>query len=146
MPFSATWMELETLILSEVTQKEKDKYHMISHIWNLIYSTKETFHRKENHGLGEQTFGCQGGAGGSGMDWEFGVNRCGLLPSEWISNETLLCSTGNHVQSLIMEHDNVRKRMCTCMCNWVTMLYSRRLTEHCKPAIMEKNKSHYIKN
>ena len=30
MPFVATWMELETLILSEVTQKEKDKYHMIS--------------------------------------------------------------------------------------------------------------------
>ena len=30
MPFAATWVELETLILSEVNQKEKDKYHMIS--------------------------------------------------------------------------------------------------------------------
>ena len=30
MPFIATWMQLETLILSEVSQKEKDKYHMIS--------------------------------------------------------------------------------------------------------------------
>ena len=30
MPFVASWMELETLILSEVSQKEKDKYHMIS--------------------------------------------------------------------------------------------------------------------
>ena len=30
MPFAATWMELETLILSEVSQKKKDKYHMIS--------------------------------------------------------------------------------------------------------------------
>ena len=30
MPFAATWMELETLILSEVSQKEKDKYHTIS--------------------------------------------------------------------------------------------------------------------
>ena len=30
MPFSATKMELETLILSEVSQKEKDKYDMIS--------------------------------------------------------------------------------------------------------------------
>ena len=30
MPFIATWMELETLILSEMSQKEKDKYHMIS--------------------------------------------------------------------------------------------------------------------
>ena len=30
MPLAATWMELETLILSEVNQKEKDKYHIIS--------------------------------------------------------------------------------------------------------------------
>ena len=30
MPFATMWMELETLILSEVSQKEKDKYHMIS--------------------------------------------------------------------------------------------------------------------
>ena len=30
LPFSATWIELETLILSVVSPKEKDKYHMIS--------------------------------------------------------------------------------------------------------------------
>ena len=30
MPFAATWMEPETLTLIEVSQKEKDKYHMIS--------------------------------------------------------------------------------------------------------------------
>ena len=30
MPFVIMWMELETLILSEVSQKEKDKYHIIS--------------------------------------------------------------------------------------------------------------------
>ena len=30
MPFAATWMEPETLILSEVSQKEKEKYHMTS--------------------------------------------------------------------------------------------------------------------
>ena len=29
MPFAATWMELETLIPSEVSQKAKDKYHVI---------------------------------------------------------------------------------------------------------------------
>ena len=29
MPFAATWMDLEKVILSEVNQTEKDKYHMI---------------------------------------------------------------------------------------------------------------------
>ena len=30
MPCAATWMEVEIIILSEVSQKEKDRYHMIS--------------------------------------------------------------------------------------------------------------------
>ena len=30
MPFAATWMDLEIIILGEVSQKESDKYHMIS--------------------------------------------------------------------------------------------------------------------
>ena len=30
MPFAATWMELEPLILSELSPKEKDKCHAIS--------------------------------------------------------------------------------------------------------------------
>ena len=29
MPFAATWMDLESIILSEASQKEKDKYHLI---------------------------------------------------------------------------------------------------------------------
>ena len=39
MPFAATWMDREIIILSEVSQKEKDKYHVIplfveSQIWH----------------------------------------------------------------------------------------------------------------
>ena len=30
MPSAATWMDLEIIIQSEVSQKEKDKYHMMS--------------------------------------------------------------------------------------------------------------------
>ena len=32
MPFVATWMNLEMIIVNEVSQTEKDKYHMIF-IW-----------------------------------------------------------------------------------------------------------------
>ena len=51
MPFAATWMELEALILSEI--RERQMPYDITHIWYLIYSTNEPFHRKEIHGLGE---------------------------------------------------------------------------------------------
>ena len=30
LPFSTTWMELEGIMLSEISQVEKDKYQMIS--------------------------------------------------------------------------------------------------------------------
>ena len=58
---AATWMELETLIMREISQKDD-----ITCTWYLTYSTNEPFHRKENHGLGEQTCGCQGG----GREWD----------------------------------------------------------------------------
>ena len=71
MPFVATWMELETFILSEVqSERERQMQYGITYIWNLT-----NFYRKETHGVGEHSCGCQGEGGGSGMDWEFGVNR-----------------------------------------------------------------------
>ena len=30
LPFSTTWMDLEGIIISEISQTEKDKYHLIS--------------------------------------------------------------------------------------------------------------------
>ena len=46
MPFAATWMDLEIIILSEVSQTEKDKYH-ITYMWNLKYGTNEPVYKTE---------------------------------------------------------------------------------------------------
>ena len=35
MPFAATWMDLKTLLLSEVSQTEKEKYLGPPYVWNL---------------------------------------------------------------------------------------------------------------
>ena len=40
MPFAATQMGLEIIILSKVSQKEKDKYHDI-YMQNMKYGTNE---------------------------------------------------------------------------------------------------------
>ena len=61
--------------------------------------------KKDTH---RQICGCQEGGEGRGrreMDWDLGVGRCKLLHLEWINNEVLLCSTGNYIQSHVMECD-----------------------------------------
>ena len=69
MPFAATWMDLEIMTLSDVSQKEKGKYHMISLICGIEKMTQRnlSMKQKQNHRHREQTGGCQGG-GGRGTD------------------------------------------------------------------------------
>ena len=66
-------MELETHTKWSKSERERQIPYDITFICNLIYGTNEPFHRKETHGLGEKDCGCQGGGGGSGMDWTLGL-------------------------------------------------------------------------
>ena len=48
MPFAATWMDLEMIILSEVSQTEKDTCHMISLTYGIQkYDTNEPIYETE---------------------------------------------------------------------------------------------------
>ena len=44
MPFAATWMDMEIIILSELSQKEKDKYD-IPYMWNLKKDANEFIYK-----------------------------------------------------------------------------------------------------
>ena len=46
LPFAATWMDLEIITPSEASQIEKDKYHMISFIREIL-KKNELIHRTE---------------------------------------------------------------------------------------------------
>ena len=46
MPFAATWMDLEILILSEESQKIQISYN-ITLRWNLKYDTNERIYKTE---------------------------------------------------------------------------------------------------
>ena len=35
LPFATVWMELDCIMLSKISQSEKDKYHMISLIYGI---------------------------------------------------------------------------------------------------------------
>ena len=38
--FVVRWMDLESVIQSEVNQKEKNKYHMLTHIYGILKKRK----------------------------------------------------------------------------------------------------------
>ena len=59
LPYVTTWMDLERIMLSEISQKEKDKSYIIP----LIYESKKV---KFTHRNQEQTGDCQG----------LGMERC----------------------------------------------------------------------
>ena len=75
MPFAAIWMDLEIIILSEVSQKEKDKYHMISLTCGIKNRTQmnPSTNRNRLTNIENRLVVAKGeGGGGGGMDWELG--------------------------------------------------------------------------
>ena len=98
MPFAATWMDLEIIILSEVRQRQISCD--ITYIWNLIkmiqkdlFAKKKQAHRfqKQSYGYHRSNHCGKGGAG-----------RVGITHThyyiKWIINRNLLHSTGKATQ------------------------------------------------
>ena len=62
MSFVATWVDVAIIILSEVNQTEKDKYHMISFTCGKKIIKMNFFtNRNQTHRLRKQTYGYQRG-------------------------------------------------------------------------------------
>ena len=55
-------MHLQCIMLNEISQSEKDKYHMISLIWNLRNKTKNETNENQTLKYREQTGGCWRGS------------------------------------------------------------------------------------
>ena len=63
LPFAATWMDLEDIMLSGTSQREKDKYCMVSlTMWNLKNKTSES--NKKRYRLRNKTNYLLGGKRG----------------------------------------------------------------------------------
>ena len=95
--FVETWMHLETVIQSEVSQKEENKYHilMLICISQQNVTDDQFAGQKLRHVCREQTYGHQGGkaaGGGDGgvMNLEIGIDMYTLMYIKWMTNKNLL--------------------------------------------------------
>ena len=103
MPFAATWMDLETVIQSEVSQKEKNKYRILTHICGMQKNGRdEPICKAEiETDIENKHMDTKGGKGG-GMNWEIGIDIYTLLCIKQITNENLLYRTGNSTQCSVV--------------------------------------------
>jgi len=67
MSSAVTWMQLDIIILSEMSEKERQIPCDITYEWDLSNDTNEPAYETETESLTEQTGGCQG-RGGWGRD------------------------------------------------------------------------------
>ena len=63
------WMQLEIIILSEVSQKEKTNTYDITYMWNLKYYTNEFIYETDSQTQRTNLWLPGGKRSGRGMDW-----------------------------------------------------------------------------
>ena len=49
IPFATAWVELESIMLSEISKAVKDKYHDLTFNWNLINKTNKQAKYSQRH-------------------------------------------------------------------------------------------------
>ena len=104
----------EIIIPSEISQKEKDKYHMISLICGILNMAQMNLSTKQDTDIENRLVVAMGREGVEGKDWEFGINKCKLVHTGWINNKVLLYSTGNYIQFSGINH-NGKEYFFKCM-------------------------------
>ena len=91
--FVEMWMDLEIVIQSEVSQKENNKYHILTHICGIQKNgTDEPISKAEIETQMQRTNiwtargEVAGVGGGGGMNWEIGIDMYTLICIKQITN------------------------------------------------------------
>ena len=103
--FVETWMDLETVIQSEVSQKEKNKYFYINtYMWNLEKwfrwtslqgRNRDTDVENKRMDTKEEEWRL---AGDGVINWEIGIDIYTLICLKWVTNKNLLYKKINKIQ------------------------------------------------
>ena len=111
MPFAATQMDLESVILSEVSQTEK---YDIPYMWNLKgnYTRELTYKTERVSDLENELMV----ASGEGIGREFQTDTYSPQYLKQVTNKGLLCSTGNcSVLRGLLDERGLWRRVNTCI-------------------------------
>ena len=102
--FAATQMDREIIILSEVSQKEKNKYYIIAFTCRITNIMQMNLSKKQTqaHRHRAQIVVTKNG-GRNGL--ESGITSCKLLYIEQISNKVLLYSTRIYIHYPVINHN-----------------------------------------
>ena len=101
-------MDPEIIILSEVRQTEKDKYHMMLLICGTLKKndTNELIYKTETDSQTQKTeVWLPKGIARGAKNQEFGINRYTLLYIKQVNNNELRYSTGNYTQYLVITYN-----------------------------------------
>ena len=109
-------MDLEIIILSKVSQREKDKYHMTSLMYGISNMTqmKLSMKQKQTHRHREHWWLPRGKCNREGMDWESGISRCKLYIYIYIYTHIYIYKLNHfakHGKLLLLSHLS-RVRLC----------------------------------
>ena len=103
MPFVATWVDPEIIILSKVSQTEKHNYHMVLLICGIFKNDANELIYKIDSQTQKTNLQFSKGKGGNKLGvW---VNRSTLLYQKQINNKNLLISTRNYIQYPIITYN-----------------------------------------
>ena len=97
-------MHLETVIQSEVSQKEKNKYCVLTHICGTkkMVQMNQFAGQKLRHRCREQTYGHQAGKVAGWWWWcdelEIGIDMYTLICIKWITNKNVLYKKINKIK------------------------------------------------
>ena len=105
MPFEATWMDLEIVILNEVSQTQEDKYHMILFTCGIKKKgSNELIYKTELESWKQ-----------GGINWEIVIDIYTLLYIKQITNKDLLYSIGKSTQYSVMAYMGKESKQRTDM-------------------------------
>ena len=72
-----------------------------------------------------------------GNDWEFGICRCKLVYIGWINNKVLLYSTGNYIQSPVINHNGKKYEKDYIYVGLSHFAVQQKLIQHCQSNILQ---------